>query len=292
MVADMRIEMFQKRRTPIYEGKSKIIYEGTEPGTVIQFFKDDTTAFNKEKFEVVAGKGILNNRISAHLMTRLEQIGVPTHFLRSLNMREQLVRKIEMIPVECVIRNIAAGSLCKRLGIPEGTILPRPLVEFYLKDDKLGDPLVSEDHVVVFGWAEPYEIDEMIAQAFRVNDYLNGLFSGIGIRLVDFKLEFGRLWGEEGELYIVLADEISPDSMRLWDSRTGEKLDKDRFRLNLGGLVEAYQEVAVRLGLIPPEGIIKEGAFNEKLATALEDIENEMAEKRKLRAVKPRGVRE
>lgn len=284
--------MFQSRRRPIYEGKSKIIYEGTEPGTVIQFFKDDTTAFNKEKFEVIAGKGILNNRISAHLMTRLEQIGVPTHFLRSLNMREQLVRKIEMIPVEVVIRNIAAGSLCKRLSVAEGTILPRPLVEFYLKDDKLGDPMVSEDHVVVFGWAEPYEIDEMIAQAFRVNDYLNGLFSGIGIRLVDFKLEFGRLWGEEGELYIVLADEISPDSMRLWDSRTGEKLDKDRFRLNLGGLVEAYQEVAVRLGLIPPEGIIKEGAFNEKLATALEDIENEMAEKRKLRAVKPRGVRE
>lgn len=285
----MKVEMFQKRRTPLYEGKSKIIYEGPEPGTLVQFFKDDTTAFNKEKFEVVAGKGILNNRISAHLMTRLEQIGVPTHFLRSLNMREQLVRKIEMIPIEVVIRNIAAGSLCKRLGIPEGTILPRPLVEFYLKDDKLGDPLVSEDHVVVFGWAEPYEIDEMIAQAFRVNDYLNGLFSGIGIRLVDFKLEFGRLWGEEGELYIVLADEISPDSMRLWDSRTGNKLDKDRFRLNLGGLVEAYQEVAVRLGLIPPEGIIKEGAFNETLATALDEIENEMVEKRKLRAVKPRS---
>lgn len=282
--------MFQNRRRPLYEGKSKIIYEGPEPGTVVQFFKDDTTAFNKEKHEVIAGKGILNNRISAHLMSKLEQIGVPTHFLRSLNMREQLVRKIEMIPVELVIRNIAAGSMCKRLGLAEGMILPRPVVEFYYKDDQLGDPLVCEDHIVVFGWAEPYELEEMIAQAFRINDYLNGLFTGIGLRLVDFKLEFGRLWGEEGELYIVLGDEISPDSCRLWDMTTNEKMDKDRFRLNLGGMVEAYQEVAVRLGLIPKEGIIREGGFNEQLAKSLEDIENEMAEKRKLRAVKPRSA--
>jgi phosphoribosylaminoimidazole-succinocarboxamide synthase len=281
--------IFPNRRRPLYEGKSKVIYEGPEPGTLVQFFKDDTTAFNKEKFEVIAGKGILNNRISAHLMSRLEQIGVPTHFLKSLNMREQLVRKIEMIPVEVVVRNIAAGSMCKRLGLPEGMILPRPVVEFYYKDDKLGDPLVTEDHIVVFGWAEPYELDEMIAQAFRVNDYLNGLFTGIGIRLVDFKLEFGRLWGENDELYIVLADEISPDSCRLWDSKTNEKLDKDRFRLELGGMLEAYQEVAVRLGILPPEGIIKEGSFNEQLATTLEGIENEMAEKRKLRAIKTRG---
>lgn len=281
--------IFQSRRRPLYEGKSKIIYEGPDPTTLVQFFKDDTTAFNKEKHEVIAGKGILNNRISAHLMSRLEQIGVPTHFLKSLNMREQLVRKIEMIPVEVVIRNIAAGSMCKRLGLTEGTILPRPVVEFYYKDDKLGDPLVTEDHIVVFGWAEPYELDEMIAQAFRINDYLNGLFSGIGIRLVDFKLEFGRLWGENDELYIVLADEISPDSCRLWDTKTNDKMDKDRFRLNLGGMVEAYQEVAVRLGLIPPEGIIKEGNFNEPLAATLEGIENELAETRKLRAVKPRG---
>lgn len=281
--------IFQSRRRPLYEGKSKIIYEGPDPSTLVQFFKDDTTAFNKEKHEIIAGKGILNNRISAHLMTRLEQIGVPTHFLKSLNMREQLVRKIEMIPVEVVIRNIAAGSMCKRLGLQEGTILPRPVVEFYYKDDKLGDPLVTEDHIVVFGWAEPYELDEMIAQAFRINDYLNGLFSGIGIRLVDFKLEFGRLWGENDELYIVLADEISPDSCRLWDTKTNNKMDKDRFRLDLGGMVEAYQEVAVRLGLIPPEGIIKEGNFNEPLAATLEGIENEMAETRKLRAVKPRG---
>ncbi len=281
--------IFQSRRRPLYEGKSKIIYEGPDPTTLVQFFKDDTTAFNKEKHEVIAGKGILNNRISAHLMMRLEQIGVPTHFLKSLNMREQLVRKIEMIPVEVVIRNIAAGSMCKRLGLTEGTILPRPVVEFYYKDDKLGDPLVTEDHIVVFGWAEPYELDEMIAQAFRINDYLNGLFSGIGIRLVDFKLEFGRLYGENDELYIVLADEISPDSCRLWDTKTNNKMDKDRFRLDLGGMLEAYQEVAVRLGILPPEGIIKEGSFNEPLAATLEGIENEMAEKRKLRAVKPRG---
>ncbi len=280
-----------KRGKPLHEGKTKILYEGPEPGTIIQFYKDDTTANNDPSLtKIIAGKGILNNRISAHLMSKLEQIGIPTHFIRSLNMREQLVRKIEMLPIEIVIRNIAAGSMSKRLGIKEGTILPRPVVEFYLKDDALGDPIISEDHIMVFGWAEPYELDEMIAQAFRVNDYLNGMFEAIGIRLVDFKLEFGRMYGENDELYIVLADEISPDSCRLWDSKTDEKMDKDRFRLDLGGLMESYQEIAVRLGLIPKEGIIQNGSFNEQLADTLDEIENELADRRKVRSIKPRGI--
>ncbi len=279
------------RRTKIYEGKAKILYEGTEPGTVIQYFKDDATAFNGEKHDVIAGKGVLNNRISAHLMTKLEAIGIPTHFMRSINMREQLVRSVDVIPIELVVRNIAAGSLCKRLGLKEGEILPKPLIEFYYKKDELGDPLISEDHIFTFGWADPYELEEMVAQAWRVNDYLNGLFAGIGLRLVDFKLEFGRIWGENGELYLVLADEISPDNCRLWDEKTNEKFDKDRFRQDLGDLVEGYQYVANRLGLIPDGELIKGGNLNEKMLEGLDQIENELAKHRRLRALngaKPR----
>ncbi len=284
------------RRKALFEGKAKIIYEGTEPGTFIQYFKDDATAFNAEKHEVIAGKGVLNNRISAHLMTKLESIGVPTHFIRSLNMREQLIREVEIIPVELTIRNIAAGSICKRLGIKEGTVLPQPIVEFYYKKDELGDPMVNENHIVALGWADPYELEEMVGQAFRVNDYLNGLFAGIGLRLVDFKLEFGRLYGEYGEVYIMLADEVSPDNCRLWDDATGEKLDKDRFRFDLGNLVEGYQEIAKRLGLIPETGIIEGGNINEQLAAGLDEIENELAKQRRLRAISkgtpknPRGT--
>lgn len=273
------------RRKKLYEGKAKIIYEGTEPGTVIQYFKDDATAFNGAKHAVIAGKGVLNNRISAHLMTKLEAIGIPTHFIRSINMREQLVRSLEIIPLEVVVRNIAAGSLCKRLGLTEGEILRKPLVEFYYKKDELNDPLISEDHIMTFGWADPYELDEIVAMAWRVNDYLNGLFSGIGITLVDFKLEFGRLWGEHGELYLVLADEISPDNCRLWDSKTGEKMDKDRFRQDLGNVIEGYQYIAERLGLVPAGGIIKGGSVNEKLAETLGTIENELAQRRALRGI-------
>ncbi|MCB1562677.1 MAG: phosphoribosylaminoimidazolesuccinocarboxamide synthase [Alphaproteobacteria bacterium] len=273
------------RRRVIYEGKAKILYEGPEPGTVIQYFKDDATAFNAEKHDVIAGKGVLNNRISAHLMTKIESIGIPTHFIRSVNMREQLVREVEIIPIELVVRNIAAGSLCKRLGLTEGTVLNRPLVEFYYKKDELGDPLVSDEHIFTFGWADPYELEEMVSMAWRVNDYLNGLFAGIGLQLVDFKLEFGRLWGENGELYIILADEMSPDNCRLWDSKTGEKMDKDRFRFDLGNLIEGYQYIARRLGLIPEEGIVQGGNIDEKLAEKLELIENELAQKRKLRGV-------
>lgn len=274
------------RRKPLYEGKAKNIYKGPEDGTLIQYFKDDATAFNGEKHAVIAGKGVLNNRISAHLMRSLEAAGVPTHFIRSLNMREQLVRQVEIIPIEVVVRNIAAGSLCKRLGLEEGTPLPFPLIEYYYKKDELGDPMIGESHIMTFGWADPYEMEEIMGQAFRVNDYLSGLFAGIGLHLVDFKMEFGRIWGENDELYIVLADEISPDGCRLWDIKTGEKLDKDRFRYDLGDLIEGYQEIAHRLGLIPETGIIQDGNIDEKLASKLEEIGTDPERKRHLRSVK------
>jgi phosphoribosylaminoimidazole-succinocarboxamide synthase len=196
------------------------------------------------------GKGVLNNRISEYLMVKLGEIGVPTHFMRRLNMREQLVRQVEIIPVQVCVRNVVAGSLAKRLGIPEGAILPRSIIEFYYKKEDLDNPMVSDEHITAFGWANAAEIDEMMSLALRVNDYLSGLFLGIGIKLVDFRLEFGRLWDND-ELLIVIADEISPDNCRLWDIRTNEKLDKDRFRRDLGRVEEAYQEVAKRLGILP-----------------------------------------
>ncbi|MBI1384884.1 MAG: phosphoribosylaminoimidazolesuccinocarboxamide synthase [Rhizobiales bacterium] len=237
------------RRRRIYEGKAKVLYEGPEPGTLIQHFKDDATAFNAKKHEVIEGKGVLNNRISEYLFKRLGEIGVPTHFMRRLNMREQLIREVEIIPLEVVVRNVAAGSLSKRLGLEEGLPLPRSIIEFYYKADELDDPMVTEEHITAFGWATPQELDEVMALALRINDFLSGLFLGVGIRLVDFKVEFGRLYENEN-MRIVLADEISPDSCRLWDIESDEKLDKDRFRRDLGGLVEAYQEVARRLGIL------------------------------------------
>ncbi|BAI71272.1 phosphoribosylaminoimidazole-succinocarboxamide synthase [Azospirillum sp. B510] len=241
------------RRRRIYEGKAKVLFEGPEPGTLVQYFKDDATAFNNQKKGVITGKGVLNNRISEYLMSRLSEIGVPTHFMRRLNMREQLVREVEIIPIEVVVRNVAAGSLSSRFGIPEGTPLPRSIIEYYYKSDELNDPMVSEEHITAFGWAAPQDLDDMVALSLRVNDYLSGLFLGIGLRLVDFKLEFGRLWENE-EMRIVLADEISPDNCRLWDVKTNEKLDKDRFRQDLGRVEEAYQEVARRLGILPEGG--------------------------------------
>jgi len=244
-------EMARRRR--IYEGKAKVLFEGPEPGTLIQYFKDDATAFNNKKHGVISGKGVLNNRISEFLMLRLEEMGIPTHFVRRLNMREQLVRQVEIIPIEVVVRNVAAGSLSQRLGIPEGTPLPRSIVEYYYKNDELGDPMVSEEHITAFGWANTQDIDDMLSLALRINDYLSGLFLGVGIRLVDFKLEFGRYY-EDDQMRIVLADEISPDSCRLWDVRTSEKMDKDRFRRDLGKVEEAYREVARRLGILPESG--------------------------------------
>jgi phosphoribosylaminoimidazole-succinocarboxamide synthase len=241
------------RRRQVYEGKAKVLYEGPEPGTLIQYFKDDATAFNNQKRGVITGKGVLNNRISEYLMLRLAEIGVPTHFIRRVNMREQLIKEVEIIPVEVVVRNIAAGSIAERFKLEEGTPLPRSIVEYYYKSDELGDPMVTEEHVTAFGWASYQELDEILNLALRINDFLTGIFIGIGLKLIDFKIEFGRLWEEE-DMRIVLADEISPDNCRLWDSRTNEKLDKDRFRRDLGGVQEAYAEIARRLGILPEAG--------------------------------------
>ena len=242
------------RRRQLFEGTAKILFEGPEPGTLVQYFKDDATAFNAQKKGTITGKGVLNNRISEYLMTRLGEIGVPTHFIRRLNMREQLIREVEIIPLSVVVRNVAAGSLSTRLGIQEGTRLPRSIIEYHYKNGALQNPMVSEEHITAFGWASTADIDDMVQLTLRVNDFLTGLLLGVGITLVDFKLEFGRLY-EEDEMRIVLADEISPDNCRLWDSKTGEKMDKDRFRRDLGKVEEGYQEVARRLGILPEAGV-------------------------------------
>ena len=237
-------------RKPIYEGKAKQLFDGPEPGTLIQHFKDDATAFNNKKKGSIAGKGVLNNRISEFLMLRIGEMGIPTHFIRSLNMREQLIKSVQIVPLEVIVRNYAAGSFSSRYGIAEGKHLGHPLLEYCYKDDALQDPFVTEEHIFTFGWASPQEIDEMRMYSFRINDFLSGLFAGVGIKLVDFKLEFGRHYENEREM-IILADEISPDNCRLWDMQTGHKLDKDRFRQDLGQLENAYQEVARRLGVLP-----------------------------------------
>jgi len=243
-------------KTPIYEGKAKKLFEGPEPGTLIQHFKDDATAFNNKKKGVINGKGIINNKISEFLFSRLNDMGIPTHFLRSLNMREQLVRAVEIVPLEVIVRNYAAGSFAERFGAFEGEALGAPLMEFCLKDDRLGDPFISEDHIYAFGVAQPDEIDEIRHYALRINDFLSGLFYGHGIRLIDLKLEFGRFYSEEGEM-IMLADEISPDTCRLWDITTNDKMDKDRFRRDLGKTEEAYREVARRLGVLPNINVVE-----------------------------------
>lgn len=239
----------KSRRKRLYEGKAKILYEGPEADTLIVHFKDDATAYNAEKHAVIDGKGVLNNRISELIFNRLNDLGIPTHFIKRLNMREQLVHKVEIIPLEVIVRNVAAGSICKMLGLTEGDALPRPIIEYCLKDDKLGDPLVSEEHIAAFGWATPADLDDIVAHTVRINDFLSGMFSAIGIRLVDFKIEFGRQYVDD-MMRVVLADEISPDSCRLWDMETNRKLDKDNFRRDLGDLVEAYSEVARRLGIL------------------------------------------
>ena len=238
------------RRTKIYEGKAKILYEGPDRGTIIQYFKDDATAFNAEKKDIIEGKGVLNNRLSEFFMSGLNNIGVPTHFIKRLNMREQLVRNCEIIPLEVVVRNYVAGSLSKRLGLEEGSRLPRPLVEYYYKDDKLGDPMVSEEHIAAFNWASMQDMEDILSLALRVNDFLSGVMFSIGIKLVDFKIEIGRFF-EDDYQRLIIADEISPDSCRLWDIKSGEKLDKDVFRRDLGSLIDAYSEIANRLGLLP-----------------------------------------
>ena len=237
------------RRRRIYEGKAKILYEGPEPGTLVAHFKDDATAFNNKKHEVIDGKGVLNNRISEYIFSNLNEIGIQTHFIRRMNMREQLIKECEIIPLEIIVRNVAAGSISKRLGIEEGTQLPRSIIEFCYKNDALDDPMVTEEHITAFGWASPQEIDDIMALAIRINDYLCGMFRAVGIRLVDFKIECGRHF-EGDTMRVILADEISPDSCRLWDIESNDKMDKDRFRRDMGGMLEAYQEVAKRLGIM------------------------------------------
>ncbi len=253
-----------ENRNLVYEGKAKILYEGPEPGTLIQYFKDDTTAFNGEKMEILSGKGVLNNKISEFIMSKLEDIGINTHFIERTSLREQLVKACEMIPVEIIVRNVTAGSISKRFGIDEGLNLYRPLIEMCLKSDKLNDPFITEEHIEAFGWADLQEVEAMKNIAIRINDFLSGMFLAVGIKLVDMKIEFGRIFDEEGNIYIIVADEISPDSCRLWDTKTGEILDKDRFRKEMGGLRDAYREVARRLGVIGEEDNISVVDFGDK----------------------------
>ena len=259
-----------KKGKKLYEGKAKILYEGPEKGTAIQHFKDDATAFNNQKKSTVEGKGVLNNRISEHILNNLNQIGITTHLIRRLNMREQLVRLVEIIPIEFIVRNIATGSLTKRLGIPDGTVLKKPLFEYCYKNDELGDPIIAIEHIYAFGWAREAEIKEITSICARVNDFLSGMFRGIGIKLVDFKLEFGRL-DKENKSEIILADEISPDTCRLWDISSEKKLDKDRFRKDLGNIIQAYQEVARRLGIIHEETNISTVKFGKPKAVTIKN---------------------
>ena len=248
----------------LHEGKAKIIYETNDKNLVIQHFKDDATAFNALKKANIEGKGVLNNRISEYLLNSLGQCGIQTHLIKRLNMREQLIKKVQIVPIEFVVRNIATGSLTKKLGISEGTVLEKPLLEYYFKNDELGDPMISKEHIYSFEWSNNKEINIIDKMSLRINDILQGIFRGVGIKLVDFKLEYGRVWNKDKEINeIILADEISPDTCRLWDIKTDKKLDKDRFRKDLGNLIEAYQDVARRLGIMPEEMNISEVNFGK-----------------------------
>ena len=258
--------MNDKRK--IYEGKAKILFEGPEPHRIIQHFKDDATAFNNKKHAIIAGKGVMTNYISASLMTTLNELGIPTHFIKRLNMREQLVEKLTIIPLEVVIRNVVSGSLCRRLPLKEGTRLARPLVELYYKNDQFNDPLVNEDHILICGWAEAQDLEDMVAMALRINDILIGIMTAINIDLIDFKLEFGRRHKSDAHDSLMLADEISPDNCRLWDKKTGQKLDKDLFRYDLGDISQAYNDVGRRLGVLPKNiGMSKQEKHNHQIKT-------------------------
>jgi len=251
-----------KKGKKLYEGKAKILYATPEKGTAIQHFKDHATAFNNQKKTLIEGKGILNNRISEHILSSLNQIGIETHLIKRINMREQLIKLVEIIPIEFIVRNIATGSLTKRLGIEDGTILDKPLIEFCYKNDDLNDPLVAKEHIIAFEWADDRELELITKQCLRINDFLQGMFKSVGIKLVDFKIEFGRL-NQDGEKKIILADEISPDTCRLWDAISDKKLDKDRFRKDLGNLLGAYQEIARRLKILHEETNIKTVEFGK-----------------------------
>ncbi len=251
-----------KKGKKLYEGKAKIIYATNDKSLVIQHFKDDATAFNNQKKQVIDGKGILNNRISEHILTSLNQVGIRNHLVKRLNMREQLIKLVEIIPIEFIVRNIATGSLTSRLGIEDGNVLEYPLIEYCLKNDELGDPVISREHILAFNWMNVFELDLVNQELKRINDFLQGMFRGVGIKLVDFKVEFGR-YEENGTQQIILADEISPDTCRLWDISSEKKLDKDRFRKDLGNLIEAYQEVARRLDILHEQTNIRPLKFTK-----------------------------
>ncbi len=255
-----------KKGKKIYEGKAKIIYASPEKNLVIQHFKDDATAFNNQKKATIEGKGILNNRISEHILSNLNQIGIKNHLVKRINMREQLVKLVDIIPIEFIVRNIATGSLTKRLGIEDGTLLNRPLIEYYLKNDELEDPLISREHILTFDWLNIMELDWITEECRRINDFLQGMFRGVGIKLVDFKVEFGRSFQDNN---ILLADEISPDTCRLWDAKTERKLDKDIFRKDLGNLIEGYQEVARRLDILHEQSNIRPIKFTKPKAVKI-----------------------
>jgi phosphoribosylaminoimidazole-succinocarboxamide synthase len=257
-----------KKGKKLYEGKAKIIFASENKNLAIQHFKDDATAFNNQKKAQIEGKGILNNRISEHILSNLNQIGIKNHLVKRINMREQLIKLVEIIPIEFIVRNIATGSLTKRLGIEDGTVLEEPLIEYCLKNDTLGDPLISKEHIFSFKWATKKEIEKIDKYLYRINDFMVGMFRGVGIKLVDFKVEFGR-YKNNGKTEIILADEISPDTCRLWDINTDRKLDKDRFRNNLGNLLEAYQDVARRLGILHEQSNIRPIKFTKPRAVKL-----------------------
>lgn len=232
-----------EKREQLYEGKAKKVFKTDDPALLIVSYKDDATAFNGLKKGTIVGKGVINNQMSNRLMKKLEAVGVPTHLVEELNERETLVKRVTIVPLEVIVRNIAAGSFSKRYGVDEGVIFAAPTVEFSYKNDELGDPLLGDDHALALGLATPEEIALIKQYSLAVNEYLKAFWLSCGVTLVDFKLEFGRL--SDGT--IVLADEISPDTCRLWDSKTGEKLDKDRFRRDLGGVEEAYAEIMKRM---------------------------------------------
>ncbi len=231
-----------EKKTMLYEGKAKKIYATEDPGVVLVAYKDDATAFNGQKKGTILGKGAINNRMSAMLFTLLEKKGVPTHFIEQTSDRESLVKRVEIIPLEVIIRNVAAGSFSKRYGVAEGTVFDLPTFEFSYKNDDLGDPLINESHALAMGLASQVEMDQIRAYAHEVNRVLREFFMEKGIDLIDFKLEFGRWEGR-----VILADEISPDTCRFWDRATGKKLDKDRFRQDLGNIEEGYREIISRL---------------------------------------------
>lgn len=237
------------RRRQIFEGRAKILFEGPEPGTLVQYFKDDVIVGPADAAGVVTGKGVLNNRISEYLLTRISEIGIPNYFVRRVNMREQVVRDVEMIPLEVIVRNCATGRFAERLNMEEGTPLPRSIVEFFYKLDGREPPLVTEEHITAFGWASPQDIDEMLALSLRINDFLSGVFTGIGMKLLDLKLEFGRLW-EDDHARVVLADEICPESCSVVDTQTDQRLNREGRARDFSEVAEYYQKVARRIGLL------------------------------------------